>query len=270
MISLLDFSNLPPHEAPSGVSGLTAKRATFAPNVAAAASHTGHGASDPRPRILLDCLENTLLFTGRDLPPCRLAMIAPTSGQTAGRNRMQQATSPCRGGIFGRRWISLRTVTNAEERPITNIRSRTTMANKGQPNQGLDAIVTAAGEAARRGPPPVHLWNSAVLRRSRPADRPRWHLVLPENPDRTAIAGQIVCFGAQAGGGQIFSGHPGRKSRHRRRGRAVPRGRTADWSSLIPPIPRPEHCIFERTSMTGSPAVQATRSASSRSLKPEA
>ncbi len=33
------------------------------------------------------------------------------------------------------------------------------MANKGQPNQGLDAIVTAAGEAARRGPPPVHLWN---------------------------------------------------------------------------------------------------------------
>ena len=33
------------------------------------------------------------------------------------------------------------------------------MANEGQAKQGLDAIVTAAGEAARKGPPPVHLWN---------------------------------------------------------------------------------------------------------------
>jgi hypothetical protein len=33
------------------------------------------------------------------------------------------------------------------------------MAKEGQGKQGLDAIVTAAGEASRKGPPPVHLWN---------------------------------------------------------------------------------------------------------------
>lgn len=33
------------------------------------------------------------------------------------------------------------------------------MAKEGQPHQGLESIGAAAGEAARRGPPPVHLWN---------------------------------------------------------------------------------------------------------------
>jgi uncharacterized protein len=33
------------------------------------------------------------------------------------------------------------------------------MANKGQAKQGLEGIAAAAGAAARKGPPPVHLWN---------------------------------------------------------------------------------------------------------------
>src|SRR5829696_3536629 len=46
------------------------------------------------------------------------------------------------------------------ERPVTLTSSRQTMAKEGQSDKaGLDAIVGAATEAARRGPPPVHLWN---------------------------------------------------------------------------------------------------------------
>jgi hypothetical protein len=33
------------------------------------------------------------------------------------------------------------------------------MAKEGQSISGLDAIARSAGEAGRRGPPPVHLWN---------------------------------------------------------------------------------------------------------------
>jgi hypothetical protein len=33
------------------------------------------------------------------------------------------------------------------------------MAKEGQDKQGLEAIAAAAGEASRRGPPPVQLWN---------------------------------------------------------------------------------------------------------------
>jgi uncharacterized protein len=33
------------------------------------------------------------------------------------------------------------------------------MAKEGQPHQGLESIRAAAGEATRRGPPPVHLWD---------------------------------------------------------------------------------------------------------------
>jgi len=33
------------------------------------------------------------------------------------------------------------------------------MAKEGQRNQGFESIQAAAGEAARKGPPPVHLWN---------------------------------------------------------------------------------------------------------------
>ena len=33
------------------------------------------------------------------------------------------------------------------------------MAKKGQEIQGIEGIQAAAGEAARKGPPPVHLWN---------------------------------------------------------------------------------------------------------------
>jgi uncharacterized protein len=33
------------------------------------------------------------------------------------------------------------------------------MAKEGQGNQGFESIQAAAGEAVRRGPPPVHLWN---------------------------------------------------------------------------------------------------------------
>src|SRR4029077_18270892 len=44
--------------------------------------------------------------------------------------------------------------------PFTAANSRQTMAKEGQTKTGgLEAIVGAAGEAARKGPPPVHLWN---------------------------------------------------------------------------------------------------------------
>src|SRR5262245_63365862 len=33
------------------------------------------------------------------------------------------------------------------------------MAKQGQGNQGFESILGAAGEAARKGPPPVHLWD---------------------------------------------------------------------------------------------------------------
>ena len=33
------------------------------------------------------------------------------------------------------------------------------MAKEGQGIQGFESILRAAGEAARKGPPPVHLWN---------------------------------------------------------------------------------------------------------------
>ena len=33
------------------------------------------------------------------------------------------------------------------------------MAKEGQGIQGFESILGAAGEAARKGPPPVHLWN---------------------------------------------------------------------------------------------------------------
>src|SRR4026207_2002938 len=33
------------------------------------------------------------------------------------------------------------------------------MAKEGQRNQGFESTQAAAGEAARKGPPPVHLWN---------------------------------------------------------------------------------------------------------------
>jgi len=45
------------------------------------------------------------------------------------------------------------------ERLVTARSSEETMAKEGQPKTGLDALAGAAGQAARQGPPPVHLWN---------------------------------------------------------------------------------------------------------------
>jgi hypothetical protein len=47
----------------------------------------------------------------------------------------------------------------AEKTAFTSPRSRQTMAKEGQRNQGFESIQAAAGEAARKGPPPVHLWD---------------------------------------------------------------------------------------------------------------
>ena len=143
------------------------------------------------------------------------------------------------------------------------------MANKGQPNQGLDAIVTAAGEAARRGPPPVHLWNPPFcgdldLRIAR--DGTWYYLKTPiGRPSLVKLFASVL----KREGDKYFLVTPVEKV-----GIVVEDAPYLAVELRIgpsdPPIPRPELCIFERTSMTGSPAVQATRSASSRSLKPEA
>jgi hypothetical protein len=52
----------------------------------------------------------------------------------------------------------LRVITIAWKTAVTTASSKETMAKEGQ-SRGLDAIAGAVGPAARKGPPPVHLWN---------------------------------------------------------------------------------------------------------------
>ena len=75
-----------------------------------------------------------------------------------------------------------------------------------------------------KGPAAGASVESAVLRRSRHADRHRRHLVLPQDADRAAGAGQAVRFRAQARGRQVFPGHAGGEVRHHRGRCAVPGG----------------------------------------------
>ena len=89
----------------------------------------------------------------------------------------------------------------------------------------------AAGGAARRGPPPVHLWNPPFCGDLDMRIAGRRHLVLPQDADRPAGAGEAVRLGAQARGRQVLPRHAGGEMRHRRRRCPVPGGRTARSSS---------------------------------------
>src|SRR5262249_24977256 len=85
------------------------------------------------------------------------------------------------------------------------------------------------GQGARslaQGPAAGASVESAVLRRSRHAHRLRRHLVLSQDSDWPAGAGEALRLGPQTRGRQIFPGHARGEMRRRRRRRAVPRGRT--------------------------------------------
>ena len=69
---------------------------------------------------------------------------------------------------------------------------------------------------------------SAVLRRSRHANRRRWYVVLHGDADRPAGAGAAVLDHPQARGRQALSRDPGGEGRHPRRRCAVPGGRDAE------------------------------------------
>ena len=145
------------------------------------------------------------------------------------------------------------------------------MAKEGQAKQGLEAIATAAGEAARRGPPPVHLWNPPFcgdldMRIAR--DGTWYYLKTPiGRPALVSLFASVL----KREGDKYFLVTPVEKV-----GIVVEDvpflavelriGRRADPADS----PDAELCIFEPTSMTGSPAGPATRSASSRSPGPEA
>ena len=107
------------------------------------------------------------------------------------------------------------------------------MAKQGQTTTNLEGLTVAAREATNAAPgrkgaaagAPVE---SAVLRRSRHANRLRWYLVLHGHANRPAGAGAAVLDDPQARGRQAFSGHAGGEGRHPRRRRAVSRGRDAE------------------------------------------
>src|SRR3954467_4947517 len=79
----------------------------------------------------------------------------------------------------------------------------------------------------RQGPAAGASVESAVLRRSRHANRQRWYLVLPGYADRATGAGPIVLDHSQARGRQALSRDPGGEGRHSRRRRALPGGGNA-------------------------------------------
>ena len=120
-------------------------------------------------------------------------------------------------------------------RAMSGSRVGSTMAKEGQSGVGgLDAIAGAARQAARQGAAAGAPVESALLRRSRHADRRRRHLVLPQDADRPAGAGEAVRLGAQARGRPVLPGHAGGEMRHHRRRRAVPGGRDAGRAAERP------------------------------------
>ena len=114
-------------------------------------------------------------------------------------------------------------------RVMTSIGRLTSVAAMAQETEqarhGLDAIAGVAREASHKGPPPVHLWNPPFCGDldMRIASDGTWFYL--KTPIGRAAAGQAVRFRAQAGRGQVLSGHAGGEMRDRGRGRAVPRGR---------------------------------------------
>ena len=135
-----------------------------------------------------------------------------------------------------------------------------TMAKQGQTRnralEGLDAITGALGATprGRQGPAAGASVESAVLRRSRHANRRRRHLVLHGNADRAAGAGAAVFDHPQARGRQALSRDPGGEGRHPRRRCAVPRGRDAEGERR----PTAACCASAPMSTTGWPAMPRT------------
>ena len=138
-------------------------------------------------------------------------------------------------GFYGRNPSKAHVVTTCTNRAKSKRSdSGQTMAKQGQTtNQGLEGLTAAAKDAANADPagkglPPVHLWNSAVLRRSRHANRRRWYVVLHGDANRPAGAGAAVFDDPQARGRQALSRDAGGEGRHPRRRCAVSRGRDAE------------------------------------------
>jgi hypothetical protein len=109
----------------------------------------------PVPTNPRNCLEITLVFNGCDPAFLQSCYDRP--------DLASHPTVACgfstSNALFCWQWISLRATTIAGRTAVTGARSRQRMAKEGQGIQGFESILGAAGEAARKGPPPVHLWD---------------------------------------------------------------------------------------------------------------
>src|SRR5262249_46435069 len=93
-------------------------------------------------------------------------------------------------------------------RPVT---ARLSKENNGEGRAGRTGRDRGRAAPRKQGPAAGGTVESAVLRRYRHADRRGRHVVLPENADLPSGTPETVCFGAEKGGRQVFSGHAGRK-----------------------------------------------------------
>ena len=207
--------------------------------------------------------EDYAIFTGCDPASLQVCQIAPTPAGTG--------TALNRTGF--RQLGSLRAITNAVKTAGHRCQvPGKPWRRKGRPSRGLADPAMRSGQPRReraaerrQGSAAGAPLESAVLRRSRHAHRRRRHLVLSQDADRAAGAGEAVRLRAQAGRGQVFSGHAGREMRHRGRGRAVPGGRAQGRARAIaaaaPALPH-------QCRRLGRLRAPSTRCASSRSRRP--